>query len=161
MRALVFLQTSFDIDGLIHQGGEISKVVHYKCKLDVSLKAVTELLLSTCISSNVFFSIAGQVQKLSLISFNSFVALDEAAELTLLPVHDSLRNEAGTESSLEVWPGDDCSNWQSTPVAIPPLSRGSLQEEGSKRDIAGKGYISRLHLIGDVTEPVISVQRLS
>ena len=65
------------------------------------------------------------------------------------------------EGSLEVWPGDDCSSWQCTPVAVPPLSCGSLQEEGSKGDIAGRGYISRLHLIGDVTEPVISIQRLS
>ena len=125
------------------------------------MKAITELLLPARISCNVFFSIAGQIQKLSLISFNRLVALGEVAELTLLTVHDSLRNEASMESSLEVWPGDDCSNWPSTPVAIPPLSSGSFQEERSKGDIAGRGYISRLHLIGDVTELVISIQRLS
>ena len=65
------------------------------------------------------------------------------------------------QQPAQVRPGDDCSSWQSTPVAVPPLSCGSLQEEGSKGDIAGRGYISRLHLIGDVTEPVISIQRLS
>ena len=28
VRALVFLQTSLDIDGLVHQGGEIGNVMH-------------------------------------------------------------------------------------------------------------------------------------
>ena len=68
-----------------------------------------EFLLSTSISWNIFFSIAGQVKKLPLIRFDRLVALDEVAKLCLLPVNCSLRNVARAEGSLEINPGDDCS----------------------------------------------------
>jgi hypothetical protein len=54
----VFLQAGFNLDSLIHQGGEISKVLDKECKLDVGVEPFTELLLPTGISGDVFFSIA-------------------------------------------------------------------------------------------------------
>jgi hypothetical protein len=74
------------------------------------LKSITKLFLSVSISSNVFFRIARKIQKFPLISIHSFVALNKVAKLLLLHVHNSLRNKAGTEGSLEVRPGDECSN---------------------------------------------------
>jgi hypothetical protein len=54
----VFLQASFYLDILIHQGGEINKVLNKECKLDVRVEPFMELLLPTSISGDVFFSIA-------------------------------------------------------------------------------------------------------
>ena len=98
------------MNGLVHQGSEVGKVMCKECELDIGLKSITELFLPTCISGNVFFSIAGQVKELPLISIYSLVALGEVTELTLLPVHNSLRNEAGTKGSLEIRPSDDRSS---------------------------------------------------
>jgi hypothetical protein len=102
----------------------------------------TELLLSAGISSDVFLSIARQFKELPLVHIHSFASLDKVAELTFLPVHDSLGNVASTESSLELQAGDDCSDRQSASVAVPPLSSGTLQEVGCKGDIAVRGNIS-------------------
>jgi hypothetical protein len=72
-----------------------------------SAPAAGELLLPTGISGDVFFSIARQVKELSLIDFHSLVALNEATELGLLPIYNSLRNIPGMKSSLEFHPSDN------------------------------------------------------
>jgi hypothetical protein len=79
-----------------------------KCKLEIWVESITELLLSASISGYVIFSIAGQIKEFPLIGFNSLVALGEVAELGLHPVHDSLRNVASTEGSLKLDPSNDC-----------------------------------------------------
>ena len=57
----MFLQTCLNLDGLVHQGGKVSEVMNQERELDIRVESITELLLPTSISSNVFFSIAGQV----------------------------------------------------------------------------------------------------
>ena len=105
---LVCHLSGLNLDSLVHQCGEVGEVMNSKCKLEVWVESITEFLLSTSISGYVFFSIAGQFKEFTLISFDSFIALSKVAKLCFLPVHDSLRNVAGTESSLKLDPGDDC-----------------------------------------------------
>jgi hypothetical protein len=69
----------------------------------------TELLLSVSISGNVFLSIARQLKEFTLIGFHRLASLNKVAELLFLPIHNSLRNVTGTESSFELLPGDDSS----------------------------------------------------
>ena len=76
------------------------------------MESTAELLLLMSISGDFFFRIAGAVEELALIRFNSHVALSEVAKLFPFSVHDPLRNVAGTESRLKGIPSDDFPNRQ-------------------------------------------------
>ena len=52
-RSLEFLKTSLNLNGLVHQSGE---VMHQEHELDVSLESLKELFLLTSISYNVFLA---------------------------------------------------------------------------------------------------------
>ena len=89
---------SLDGDGLIHHGCEVGKVMDGKSKLEVRVEVTTELLLLASVSSDLVFRIAREVEELTLIGFNSHVALSEVAEFFLLAINDTLRNVAGAKS---------------------------------------------------------------
>jgi hypothetical protein len=69
--------SSLNHNSLVHEGSKVGEVLSNKGKLKVWVESTTELLQSTFISWNVFFSIAGQVKEFPLIGFNSLVALSE------------------------------------------------------------------------------------
>ena len=56
---LVFHLSGLNPDSLVHESGKVGEVLSSKSKLEVWVKSTTELVLSTSISWNVFFSIAG------------------------------------------------------------------------------------------------------
>src|SRR3954467_13725253 len=111
-RVLVLHLGSLDGDSLVHHGGEVGEIMNGKSEPEVWVKATMELLLPASISGDLIFRIAREVQELTLIGFNSHVALSEVAEFFRLTIHDPLRNVAGAKSRLEFIPGDDFSNWQ-------------------------------------------------
>src|ERR1044071_6490252 len=109
-RVLVLHLGTLDGDSLVHHGGEVGKIMNGKSEPEVCIESTTELLLSASISGDLFFRIAREVEELTLIGFNSHVALSEVAEFFLLTVHDPLRNVAGVEGGLKFIPSDDFSD---------------------------------------------------
>src|SRR3954468_2339445 len=112
MRVLVLHLGSLDGDSLVHQGGEVGKIMHGKSEPEVCIESTVELLLLAGIGGDLLFRIAREVQELTLIGFNSHVALSEVAEFFVLAIHDPLRNITGTKRSLEFITGNDFPNWK-------------------------------------------------
>ena len=101
--------SSLDRDSLVHQGGEVGKVIRGQRDQQIRSESITELLLFVCISGDVSFSVAGQVEEVPLILLDSPVALSEVAKFSLLAIHYSLRDVTCAECSLEISPGDHSS----------------------------------------------------
>ena len=72
------------------------------------VKATSELVLTSCICSDVLLSIAGQFKELPLIDVYELVALHEIAKPRLLAVDNPFRDVPSAEGSLEICPRDFC-----------------------------------------------------
>src|SRR4051812_11166284 len=103
---------SLDGDSLVHQGDEVGKIMHDKDEPEFCIESTAELLLLAGISGDLLFRVAREVEELTLVGFNSHVALSEVAEFFVLAIHDPLRNVAGTKSSPEFIPGNEFPNWK-------------------------------------------------
>src|SRR3954470_1158452 len=99
LRVLVLHLGSLDGDSFVHQGGKVGKIMHGKSEPEVCIESTIELLFLAGISGDIFFRVAREVEELTLIGFNSHVALSEVAEFFVLVIHDPLRNVAGTKSN--------------------------------------------------------------
>src|SRR4051812_44057337 len=161
LRVLELHLGSLDGDSLVHHGGEVGEIMNGKSEPEFWVEATTELLLPASISGDLSLRIAREVEELALIGFNSHIALSEVTEFFRLTIHDPLRNVAGAESRLKFIPSDDFFNWKGTLVGAPPLSSGAFQMVRRKVHIVGWIDISRLQLVSDVAQPVISIQRLN
>src|SRR4051812_35116536 len=71
------------------------------------------------------------------------------------------RDVGTAKRKLKIIPNYNFHDWQRTLVGVPPLSSGALQMVRRKVHIVGWIDISRLQLVSDVAEPVISIQRLN
>src|SRR3954464_15733225 len=111
--------------------------------MELRAKSLAEPCLLFGVGRNFFGSIASKPSKFATVCIHSQLSLGEVTELLPLAIHETFRDMVLTESSTEVSPSSELSDWAHSFIILPPKAGRTFEVIGSKGDLVIFSYVSR------------------